>query len=153
MDIIKFANKLNTLPDTATILKWILPRANTLINSVETVRALHEAGIRMFELKTATIAYLLSKNRPKEALNICDRSNSHIEPFIVQPAIGNYIKTKNFERNASSVVELIKKLQGRCRDKGYVSKLFSHFDNVAVNLLNTSYSQSFTPNYIFRLLS
>ncbi|XP_031637380.1 leucine-rich PPR motif-containing protein, mitochondrial [Contarinia nasturtii] len=118
VEIIRFGKKLNAIPDTITILKWILPRANTLINSEETINTLAEAGVRMHELKTAAITYLLSKHRPREALNIASRSSAYIDPFpFVQPAISNYFRSPNYKRNVGPAVTLIKKL--RCRDKEY----------------------------------
>lgn len=119
IDIVKFANKLNTILDTTTHLNWVLPRVNTLIDSQETIKALMEAGVRMLELKTAVIAYLLNHGRPKEALEIASRSTSTVDPFIIKSALIKYIKHHSYKKNVYTTITLVKKLQTRCSDKQY----------------------------------
>ncbi|XP_055324075.1 leucine-rich PPR motif-containing protein, mitochondrial [Sitodiplosis mosellana] len=119
IDIIKFATKSNTILDTTTLLDWVLPRMNTLIDSQETLRALTDAGVRMLELKTAIITFLLNNNRPKEALDIASRSTSPIDPSIVKPALSKFVRGHAYKRNAYTTATLMKKLQNRCIDKLY----------------------------------
>lgn len=111
IDIIKFAIKLKVIFDAATLQNYILPRMNTLVISNETVKVLNDVGVRMHELKTAMIAYLLDCKRPKEALEVACRSTAAIDPYIVMPAVSKFIKSPKYKRNAYTVATIIKKLQ------------------------------------------
>lgn len=111
IEIISFAKKVDVIFDVATLKNYILPRMNTLVISQEAVKALLNVGVRMLELKTALIAYLLDFNRPKEALDIACRSTSAVDPFVVVPALGRFIKGPKYKRNAYTVATIIKKLQ------------------------------------------
>lgn len=119
IDVIKFASKLNVILDTKTLQRYVLPRVNTTIDSNETVQALTAVGVRMLELKVAMIAFLLNKNRPKEALNIAIRSTSPIDAPVVLPILSKFIKSSNYKRNSHTIAVLIKKLHARCSDKFY----------------------------------
>lgn len=119
INIIEFATKLNVILDTKTLESYVLPRVNTLIDSQETIKALTDAGIRMLELKTALITFLLKNNRPKEALDIASRSTSTIDPTIIVPAISKFIRSPMYKRNSHTIATLVKKLQPRCNDKSF----------------------------------
>lgn len=119
IDVIKFAIKLNVIIDSITLENYVLPRTNALINSQDAVVALTSAGVRMMELKSAIIAFLLIKNRPKEALNIAERSTSAIDPDIVEPAVCRFIRSPMYVKNSFTIANLIKKLSSRCIDKQY----------------------------------
>lgn len=119
IDLIKFVQKLNVILDTKTLQTYVLPRVNTLIDSQETIKALTDVGVRMLELKTALIAYLLENNRPKEAVDIATRSSSTIDPAIIIPALNKFIKSPKYKPNVHTIITLIKKLQSRCIDKSY----------------------------------
>lgn len=119
IDVIKFANKLNLVIDSTTLENYVLPRANTLIDAQDTITALTSVGIRMLELKSAIIAFLLNQNHPKEALDISHRSTSAIDPHIVEPALCQFIRGPMYWKNASTITHLIRKLQWRCANKQY----------------------------------
>lgn len=119
VEVIKFATKLNVILDSKTLQSYILPRVNTLIDSQETIKALTEAGIRMLELKTAMISFLLNKERPKEALDVASRSTSTVDPTIIVPALTKFIRSSMYKRNSYTIATLVKKLQSRCDDKSY----------------------------------
>lgn len=119
IDVIKFAIKLNVIIDSMTLMNYVLPRTNSLIDAQETIAALTSVGVRMMELKSAIIAFLLNKGHPKEALDIAQRSTSPVDPDIVVPAVNRFIRSSPYWRNASTITNLIKKLQSRCIDKQY----------------------------------
>lgn len=119
IDIIKFGTKFNVIFDTNTLINWVLPKANTLINSQKTVKALTDAGVRMLHLKTAIITYLLNYNRPKEALDIASLSASPFDPIFIKPALVKFVKCRSYKPNAHTISILIKKLQNRCTDKTF----------------------------------
>lgn len=119
IDVIKFATKLNVIIDSTTLEAYVLPRTNALINAQDAIAALTSVGVRMLELKSAMIAFLLNKNRPNEALDIAQRSTATVDSDIVEPAVCRFIRGPVFWKNSSTVVNLIKKLQSRCIDKQY----------------------------------
>lgn len=119
INVIQFATKLNVILDTHTIQTYVLSRVNTLIDSQETIKVLMDAGIRMLELKTALIAFLLDKNRPKEALNVATRSSSPIDESVISPTLCKFIKSPMYKQNAHTVANLVKKMQSRCHDRSF----------------------------------
>lgn len=119
IDLIKFIQKLNVTLDTKTLQTYVLPRTNALIDSQETIKALTDVGVRMIELKTALITYLLDNNRPKEALDIATRSSSTIDSAIIIPALNKFVKSSKYKPNVHTIITLIKKLQPRCTEKSY----------------------------------
>lgn len=111
VDIIKFAKSLDVTFDTTMLQNEILPRMNILVISQETVKALTDVGVRMLELKTALIAFLLDYNRPKEALDMTCRSTSSVDSSIIVPALTRFIKGPIYSKNSHTVATIIKKLQ------------------------------------------
>lgn len=119
IEVINFAAKFNIIMDIETLQNYVLPRMNTLIRSQEVVKALTDIGVRMIELKTAIIIFLLQHNRPKEALDIASKSKSAINPRIIAPELCNFIKSNNFLKNHHTVATLIQKLASRQTDKSF----------------------------------
>lgn len=119
IDVIKFAIKSNVTIDSMTLENYVLPRTNAMIDAQETIAALTSVGVRMMELKSAIIAFLLSKNHVKEALDIAHRSTSSIDSDIVEPAIYRFIRSPMYWKYASTIANLIKKLHSHCMNKQY----------------------------------
>lgn len=111
VDIIKFSKSLDVTFDTTMLQNEILPRMNTLVISQETVKALTDVGVRMLELKTALIAFLLNNNRPKEALDMTCRSTSLVDSSVIEAALTKFIKGPRYSKNSYTVATIIKKLQ------------------------------------------
>lgn len=119
LKVIKFAKKLNVVFDSKTLLTYVLPRMNTLIDSQETVKSLVENGVRMIELKLPVIEFLLDHKRPFEALEIATRSTSPIDGKNILSVLSKFIDGPEYQRNAHTIAKLIHKLQSRCTDRTY----------------------------------
>lgn len=119
IEVVKFAHKLSVIIDSETLENYVLPRTNALIDAQSAIAALTSNGVRMLELKSAMIAFLVNQNHPMQALDIAQRSTAAIDADVVVPAICRFIRGPKFSKNASTIANLIKKLQARTMDKQY----------------------------------
>lgn len=130
IDVLRLAIDLKTRIDIETLDSYVLPLLSTkIIASYNLVRTLTENGVRMMDLKSALISFFLKHNRPEEALEIASFSMSYVNPFVILPALINYVKSKEYKMNAFTITNLVKKLQ-HCRS-------FEHNVDLAGELVHT----------------
>lgn len=114
VEIIRFATKLNTTINMSSILSCIDSQYIESI-SVETVKALIDAGVRSDDAITTMLCDYLNKDRVEDAIEIVNITNDAIDIGVVVPALINYIKRSTQIMHFEHATNLIKKIQIHCK--------------------------------------
>lgn len=85
---------MNTVLQMSNILKWTEQRTKILTKSIETLKALINAGIRMQDMKTTMISYYLNERHQLMAIKMANQSDAFTDPFIIQSALVDFIRHK-----------------------------------------------------------
>lgn len=115
LKVLEFAVETKTSLDVQTLYEYVLPRMPSM-NYQEMVKILTKHDVKMNELKSAMIAFLLNEKRPEEAKQLARQSKAYVDQiFILEPLIG-FVRHHKFGKNEYTIVELVDCLQ---RSKKY----------------------------------
>lgn len=119
-NVIRIANELNCRFDVQTYLDFILPRLPTLLDGQQMIRRLKDEGAPMNVLKTAFITFFVRNNRLEEALDLANRSQSTVDPFIVSSAFVQFVCGRHFNSKAAhTTAAILRKLQMKTSEANY----------------------------------
>lgn len=111
LKLLEFAGETNTQLDARTLQKYVLPQMQSFDGDA-IIPILAQYGVQMKDLKSALIAFFLHHKRPLEAGSIAKKSMATIDPFIILPALINFLKNKRFKLSEYFIIaEIVNTLQ------------------------------------------